>query len=346
MFLENHRLTHLPPAVYPVIKIDEDKCDGCGRCVKSCPIQLLMIFNKTCMHNERYDHFRCITCQNCEAVCPEKAIRIEGDYRVQRGYWKNNHLYSGGKTRPALLDDRQDVPKDIPSENRLTETEQIIYRRRSVRLYKKKQVPRELVERVLEAGRFAPSAGNNQPWKFIVIQEKAVIDEIDLLVKKFCRIVMYATLPRQWVTKQVPGDKKARSKPWQKLVYQLLLRLRGPNELDPRALGGINAIVSDPDYHTFFHAPTLIILLADRRGIGSIDLDTGICGQNMVLAAHALGLGTCYVSLIDGLQGFPRYRKKLGIAPPFEIVTSLTLGFPKGQVDNVVEREQLRVKWI
>jgi len=116
--------------------------------------------------------------------------------------------------------------------------------------------------------------------------------------------------------------------------------------MDQRALGGINAIVSDPDYHTFFKAPTLIILLADTRGIGSVDLDLGICGQNMVLAAHSMGLGTCYVSLIDGLMGFPRTKKSLGIEPPFKIITSLTVGYPKGKIDNVVKREQSRVKWI
>ena len=305
-----------------------------------------MIENGKTVYNERYDHFRCITCQNCEAVCPEKAIRIDGDYRVSRGYWKNNHLFSGGKAFPACINIHDGTLQTKNDGGLLTETEQVIYKRRSVRLYKKKQVPKDLVERVLEAGRFAPSAGNNQPWKFIVIQDKAVIDEVDVLVKKFCRIVMYATMPHSWIKKKVPGDKRPVIKRWQKIVYQLLLRLRGPNELDPRALGGINAIVSDPAYHTFFHAPTLFILLADRRGIGSIDLDTGICGQNMVLAAHSLGLGTCYVSLIDGLQGFPRYRKKLGITPPFEIITSLTLGYPSGQVDNIVEREQLRVTWI
>jgi len=87
-----------------------------------------MIADDTCTHNERYDHFRCITCQNCEAVCPEKAIKIEGDYRVKRGYWKNDHLYSGGKTHPALLEDKNGEPKKAPLENRVTETEQIISR--------------------------------------------------------------------------------------------------------------------------------------------------------------------------------------------------------------------------
>jgi nitroreductase/NAD-dependent dihydropyrimidine dehydrogenase PreA subunit len=343
MLFERHRLVTLPPADYARFVLDEEKCTGCGRCVNSCPIQLLMINeNKKAQSNDRYDHFRCITCQNCVAACPQGAVTIEGEYRVPEGYWKNSHLFTNGKTLPLPIPDRSSYEKCEPE---LTETEKVIYNRRSIRLYKNKPVPAELVHRVIEAGRFAPSAGNNQPWKFIVIRNKALIDEIDVKCKKFCRMVMKATMPRPWVDKQVPGDKTAALKFWQKAILRLLIAFRGPNELDPRARGGINAIASDPDYHTFFHAPVLIILLADKRGIGSVELDTGICGQNMVLAAHSLGLGTCWVSLIDGLQGFPRFKKQLGITEPFEIVTSLTLGYPKGKIDNIVKREQARVVW-
>ena len=343
MLLEKHRLVTLPPAKYARFILDEEKCTGCGRCVDSCPIQLLMLTeSKKAAPNDRYDHFRCITCQNCVAACPQTAIAIEGEYRVPGGYWKNSDLFADGKTPPLPIPERQNYEACEPD---LTETEKVIYNRRSIRLYKNKAVPPEIVHRVIEAGRFAPSAGNNQPWKFIVIQNKDLIDEIDVKCKKFCRLVMRATMPRPWVDKQVPGDKTAKLKLWQKFLLRLLIALRGPNELDPRARGGINAIASDPSYHTFFHAPVLIILLADKRGIGSVELDTGICGQNMVLAAHSLGLGTCWVSLIDGLQGFPKFKKQLGITHPFEIVTSLTLGYPKGKIDNIVKREQARVVW-
>ncbi len=343
MLFEKHRLVTLPPADYARFILDEEKCTGCGRCVNSCPIQLLMITpEKKAASNDRYDHFRCITCQNCVAACPQNAVTIEGEYRVPGGYWKNSHLFENGKTLPLPISGRKDYEECEPD---LTETEKVIYNRRSIRLYRGKPVPQKLVHRVIEAGRFAPSAGNNQPWKFIVIRNKELIDEIDLKCKKFCRLVMKATMPRPWVDKQVPGDKTASLRLWQKAILRLLIGLRGPNELDPRARGGINAIASDPDYHTFFHAPVLIILLADKRGIGSVELDTGICGQNMVLAAHSLGLGTCWVSLIDGLQGFPKFKKQLGITEPFEIVTSLTLGYPKGKIDNVVKREQARVVW-
>ena len=42
-----------------------------------------------------------------------------------------------------------------------------------------KPVPETLIERVLGAGRFAPSSGNYQPWQFVVINRKSIIQELD-----------------------------------------------------------------------------------------------------------------------------------------------------------------------
>ncbi len=49
---------------------------------------------------------------------------------------------------------------------------EIIKKRESVRNYEDRPVPKEKLERVLEAARLAPSANNRQPWKFIVVEEK------------------------------------------------------------------------------------------------------------------------------------------------------------------------------
>ncbi len=344
MLFEKFRFASFPQPTFPKFVIDADKCNGCGRCVKTCPIQLLMVENNKACSNERYDHFRCIACQNCAAVCPQDAVSIEGEYRVTKGYWKNNDLFIGEKTFPAPLPHCQGKTFE-EYESELTETERVIYKRRSIRLYKKKPVPRDLITRVIEAGRFAPSAGNNQPWKFIVIENRGIIGEINQKCKKFIKLVMRGTMPAAWHQKKTPGDKNATLARWQTVATNILVRWRA-GDLDPRARGGMNTVTSDPDYDIFLGAPALIIILADKRGIGSIDLDTGICAQNMVLAAHSLGLGTCYIGLIDGLMMFPRFQKKLGIGPPFEIITSLTLGFPQGEIDHPVKREQPRIHWI
>ena len=332
--------------VFPEFDVDREKCIGCGRCVKACPIQLLMLDDdKKACSNQRYDHFRCICCQNCAASCPENAITVQGDYRVSSGFWKNDDLYPGQKTLPAPFGpNRQKSYEEYQAD--LTETERVIYRRRSTRIYKKKPVPKELVNRILEAGRFAPSAGNNQPWKFIAITNPQVIEQLDLICKK--KVILYPKMfmPREWVVKKVPGDKDAKPRVWQKMLHWAVSRFT-PGDLDQRVLGGINSVSSDPEYRTFFSAPALIILLKDIRGIGNPDIDLGICGQTIDLAAHALGLGTCWVSLIRGVNFDRRFKKEvLGIDHPFEIVSSLTLGYPAGKIDNVVKREPLRVNWI
>lgn len=337
--------TKLPPTTFSRFVVDDEKCNGCGRCVETCPIQLLELRNEKSRANERYDHFRCITCQNCVVVCPKDAITIEGDYRVSSGYWKNDHLFPGPKTNPAPFEGRNGQPF-TEYENELTETEKVIYKRRSIRLYKKKQVPKEMVKRVLDAARFAPSAGNNQPWKFIVIQKKELIDEINTRCKESLKIHPHLCMPHDWKEKQTPGVKDPRFKWWQHALIPMLAYLK-PGDYDQRVRGGVNTVTSDPDYHIFFNAPTLIILLADKRAIGGTELDMGICGETMVLAAHSLGLGTCWVGLIDGLKLHPKFRKKiLGVEYPFEIVSSITLGYPAGKIDHPVKREQLRVDWL
>jgi len=345
MLLEKINEMTLPSETeFARFELDREKCTGCGRCVETCPIQLLKLDGDTACSNERYDRFRCITCQNCVAVCPTGAISIQGDYRVRSGFWRNADLYEGGKTVPGPYQARGKTAEEV--EQGLTETERVIYRRRSIRLYRKKQVPRALVERVIEAGRFAPSAGNNQPWKFVVVQDRELIDEIDRKCKRALKLHSRLTLPRAWTERRIPDDKRARFALWQRAVLPLLVRSR-PGETDQRVRGGVNTVSSDPDYHTFFRAPCLVILLADKRAIGGVEYDLGICGQNMVLAAHALGLGTCYVGLIDALKLYPRFqRERLGVRDPFRIVMSITLGYPKGKIDNVVARERARVQWI
>lgn len=61
----------------------------------------------------------------------------------------------------------------------------LIKTRRTIRKYQDKKVPREVIEDILEAGRWAPSAHNMQPWKFVVVDKEDKIERIaELLDKK------------------------------------------------------------------------------------------------------------------------------------------------------------------
>jgi len=56
-----------------MVKIDLERCDGCGKCVEECPMDVFqMASNKAQAANEE----DCMTCRLCETVCPQLAITI------------------------------------------------------------------------------------------------------------------------------------------------------------------------------------------------------------------------------------------------------------------------------
>ena len=78
----------------------------------------------------------------------------------------------------------------------------------------------------------------------------------------------------------------------------------------------------------------------------------GIVCQNMVLAAHSLGLGTCYVGLAvntlnKDLKSKIRFKKKLGLEWPYDRPSMfLLLGYPAAKIDRAVPRDFPKVEWI
>jgi nitroreductase len=81
-------------------------------------------------------------------------------------------------------------------------------------------------------------------------------------------------------------------------------------------------------------------------------LGMGICGQNMVLAAHSLGLETCYVGFVSNALNLDpitkmKFRKKLGIEWPYDsVATVLTLRYPAVPMDKPLDREFPKVAWV
>ncbi len=211
------------------------------------------------------------------------------------------------------------------------EVEDVIYRRRSVRVYKKKQVPIYLVRRILEAGRFAPSAGNGQTWKFIVVQDQKMIDEMSEAIIGVCKRV------KKFADYMEPGSER---KEWR---ARMLMRLR-PNLCHPIPFGAMK-FIAEGKLGIWHGAPTVILLLSDDRTPGNPPLDVGIAGQNMVLTAHSYGLGTCWVSFCTPLNMIRKWKKVLGIRYPYTLQTSIALGYPRGVPDGYVPRETQAIDW-
>lgn len=334
------KLAYLPPTRWPYVEVDEEKCDGCERCIKTCPMEILRLRDGHPVEEHPFDAFRCIACDSCVAVCPTDAIERKGLYRVLEGKYRNTDIYPDEEnTFPRPFGDA--TPERFEDyEDRITETERVIFKRRSVRLFKKEQVPKEMVERVIEAGRFAPSAGNCQPWAFIVIQDQDLIRELCVKTERVLKSVVGLAFPS--------CKEDFTRRPILQNLLTTVLSLRMPGSTDQRGAIGSKAVYEHPDHGLFLGAPTVILVLKDKRGIGQVDLDVALCVENIVLAAHSLGLATCLIGLMNiPLKAYPKFvKEKLGVKPPFEFFTAIAIGYPKGVCDRVVKREPARIEWI
>ena len=58
----------------PKVKIDEEKCTGCGACINTCPSDVFEMKNEKATVK---DEDACIACRACESACPENAITVE-----------------------------------------------------------------------------------------------------------------------------------------------------------------------------------------------------------------------------------------------------------------------------
>jgi nitroreductase len=223
--------------------------------------------------------------------------------------------------------------KGLSSNDDWNPVEKVILERRSVRNYKDKQVPENLVRRILEAGRFAPSAGNCQPWRFIVIRDRDVIDAIEKDIRMMCKML-----------KPVVAWESSPMGPVAKLMSKMMIWLL-PNKMHPAPFAAIPWI-ADGKVSIFHGAPTVILILKDKRGSGRPEVDLGCCGENIVLAAHSHGLGTCWVGFVELIRQNPIWKKRLGIEYPYEICEGISLGYPVGKPDGMIPREIHHVKWL
>ena len=228
------------------------------------------------------------------------------------------------------MGDREQLIQQLKTQR--TPTEEVILKRRSVRVYKKEQVPEFMVKRILEAGRFAPSAGNCQPWKFIVIRDLERIDELTQSVVSVCKKF------KSLIDYREPGKK------WRLPMAKLNIKLK-PNDLHPVPFGAVS-LIADGKFGLYHGAPTVIIILKDVRGVSSPELDCGIAGQNMVLAAHSMGLGTCWVGFTKlAFRYNKELKKKYGIQYPYEFGNSIGIGWPVGEPDGMVYRQTHLTDW-
>lgn len=303
-----------------VMKVDKSKCDKCELCMLNCPFRAWE--KDTDGYPVMKEEYECFSCYNCMVACPLNAISLVEPYHVTDGYWKTDSYPLPAKMPLEPKDENGNPTEWNP-------IEKAIFERRSVRNFKDTPVPESLIQRVLEAGRFAPSAGNCQPWKFIVITNKALLKEIDKGVTGILQFFYNAYMNDKTVKNLVSFAEDS------------------PGGFDPRVIyGGIGSVIKNKDLSVSLGAPVVILILGNERAISGPELNIGICGQNMNLVANSLGIKACWNGFIAaGLEALPPLKKKLGIKSPWKVVDSLCIGYPAFKQEGVVPREYRPVTW-
>jgi nitroreductase len=163
----------------------------------------------------------------------------------------------------------------------------IVRTQRAHRAFTDEPVPDELVERVLEAATFAPSAENTQPWVFVVVRDDASRSRIGELNRQ------------AW-----EGGGREFSRP--RLSPEVFAKV------EAGATGGIA------------NAPVLVVVCGDTSHCVEAVLESSVwpAVQNLLLAAHALGLGSALTTItavfgdeLRSLLALPGHVRPLGVVP-------------------------------
>ena len=188
-----------------------------------------------------------------------------------------------------------------------------IMHRRSIRRFAPKQIEEAALQQIIQAGLYAPSAGGRQGVIFAVCQDKEVNERLGKI-------------------------KRANSRPSMATATSFVSREQPSIADDPKLT------------NAFYGAPTVITLFAPKNFLFSVD-DCAVAAENMMLAADALGIGSCYIG-----QGWTAFDDPYGqeilrqwnIPTDHYAVMQLLLGYPRegDKHPTPKPRKEGRVIWI
>jgi len=294
------------------VDIDRERCNGCGLCVEACPATTLSLVDG----RAAVTGSRCIACGHCLAICPPEAIRV------------------GALDPAAAAFQTVRVPDSWLSygEGDATALLQLMRSRRSCRRFREEPVDRAVLEDLVRAGRAAPSGTNSQCWTFTVLPTRAAVKEFgNSIGAYFKRLNRLAEKP----------------------AVRGLLRLLGKPELSDyyrqhyptvrRALTEWDELGVD----RLFHGAPAAIIVASAPGGSTPAEDALLATQNILLAAHVLGLGTCLIGFaVAAMHQDARIQQRLGIPPQEAVRAVIALGPTDRKFARCAGRKPATVRWL
>ena len=161
--------------------------------------------------------------------------------------------------------------------------------RRSIRRYKSEMVPKDVIEKIVEAGTFAASGMNLQTPVIVAVTNKEI------------------------------RDKMAKA----------------------------NAQVMGSENDPFYGAPVVLVVLAEKKG--TYVYDGSLVMGNLMLAAHELGIGSCWIHRAKEVfeqEEWKQWLKSLGLNGDYEGIGNCVLGYVDGEYPGILPRKEERVYFV
>ena len=167
--------------------------------------------------------------------------------------------------------------------------QELLSNRRSVRDFQETPVAEETLRAIIRESTLAPSSGNEQPWRFVVVLDRCIMEEIS----RDCK---------QALLRRIDQD---------------------PNDY----AGKYRSILCKPEYNIFYNAPALVYILGIRR-LKNSEVNCTLAASYFMFSAASRGLGTCWISFAKFIRD-KAIQEKLGLDPDHFIVAPIIVGYPK-----------------
>ncbi|MEA3548259.1 MAG: nitroreductase family protein [Thermodesulfobacteriota bacterium] len=287
-------------------RIDAEQCNGCGLCVQVCPSEILAIQENKAVVTGGY----CLDCGHCEAVCPTGAVNVAA-------------LAGEAEFATFSVDDRW-LPFGAFDTGELV---RLMRSRRSCRNYTDQPVDRAQLSDLVRIGITAPSGTNSQGWTFSILAQRndvvALGNRAALFFKRLNHLAESSLL--RFLVKIFKKDRLGR---YYRNYYKTVRHGLEQWEREGR--------------DTLFHGATAAILVGGKAGASCPAEDALLATQNILLGAHAMGLGSCLIGfVVEAVRHDPTLRKFLEIPADEEIYSVIALGYPAEFYQKAAGRKEV-----
>ncbi|MBN1664656.1 MAG: nitroreductase family protein [Deltaproteobacteria bacterium] len=283
------------------VTIDQDKCTACGVCVERCAC----FTEKGGAIIAAADENSCNLCGHCVSLCPTGAIahsKMNMDNFIE-------------------LDEKNKIKTD--------DFFQFIRRRRSHRRFLDKPVPRDVLEKLVDVCRYAPTGSNVQNVEILILQDPQKIKKLsDLTMESFEKA-------HELLEQRAKALKEAGKELPDSMKYSLdVLRRRNQR-----------MISREPGRDMVFHKAPAVWIFHSPEATSAPKDNAVIASTTVALTAMTMGLESTYIGIFEMAASYHPIVKELNLPAGHKIFSVLIMGYPGWTYYRTVDRKPVKVRF-